>query len=318
MKPRRSRQTVDYSKFGKDDASDDDFETSTPPPVKKTKKESTSKKTSRKEPKARFTPDDQGRFKDELDRALELSLASSQNSNDSLDGSTTIFTTKAQICPPKDNNKENIKPAQIILPRKRTSENGMICQVDDKITEVEIPAEEELPRARSRMKSKNKDEEDNYVASDHSSSDNEEFTNQESDCDSDFSEEKKPSKPKRIKKEKKSSTKNRIKNKPSTNQKNTHKVNQTKKMEVKSTKTTAETAVPVSAKPRGTGLSKSVAPVNYANPILRKFEQPSWTPPGTSGSSPHKKLEATLTPTLRLGLSRNVRLKPLHVNVKPG
>ncbi|KAK3787587.1 hypothetical protein RRG08_025917 [Elysia crispata] len=326
----RSKKAIKYSAF--EELSDDDFADTTPPPPKKQRGErSTDKKVPAKNKevslcqtvadvyesdssKKRRIPLSDKIYERELQQALEISLLQSQDSDTKR---TKSHNPVSELDRTKD--IENKEPTGAAL--KHVA--GVV--VDDKIEplveNVENPNKvtRDRPQRCSTKQGKQKtapvkghlklesNDEDDYASDD--SSDNEEEG--VSDDDSDFGYDSKPAKKKRT---------------PVKKAKTTSKADKNDKGKIKPSVTPSTIKArtsSVSAKaPESPSLSKATGSLKkISSAPSRSLPVPSsltssWKPPAFSspGSS---SLSAVKSPTsgLRLGLSRNQRVKSLHPSI---
>ncbi|XP_078332366.1 uncharacterized protein LOC144625441 isoform X2 [Crassostrea virginica] len=332
---RRSKKRVDYSQFGFMDEDDDDFAEFTPPASKKIKtsssksdgkvKDQTIKnktKEGRGERKAlnRPKPTDEA-FENELQMALALSQSETQDVQVEVplvegDKENTLQTGGDNE---KSEEEANISSDSINQDNQDTPNlckpSAVVSKSDDEIEVIATDIKEDgKPKRASTSKKAKKQEESDYEDDLDDFSSNDDDDNDDDDDydgeDSDFDDGKKKSK---------SKAKKTVKSPKAT------------KGKTNSTKTTKPAAA--SSKAASKSVTKSsVKPVGSRTPVVSKSSvsrpspaarpalsspSPRWNPPGPAGP---KKGDANSiqSPTsgLRLGLSRNMKLKPLHPNLK--
>nr|CAB3262756.1 uncharacterized protein LOC100182798 [Phallusia mammillata] len=276
----RSHSSINYAKIGVDDnASDDDFAESTPPKKRvKLKKEI---KATAKSKSSRLPEKAKKKFEEEIQKALELSLSASQGEKSAVQTSDTELENKVESDVSNRSGLSDMK--------------GAICNVQD---EIEVVSKEDS------KKSKLNKNDDDYQLSDSIESDSDEKEDFMSESDDGAESDNSFSKPK-AKLKRKTMPKN---NKPtkSTQKKTSVKIEAKKPTKgVLKEQTNAKHKLP--ARP-------SVPSVKtYHTSPVSPLPQRKWNPPGLAGCSSVRDVSSTKSPsTLRIGLSRNVRLKPLH------
>ncbi|XP_062619880.1 RAD51-associated protein 1-like [Saccostrea cucullata] len=333
---RRGKKRVDYSHFGMLDEDDDDFAEFTPPASKKIKtssskpegkpKDKTSSKNeknknSRTERKSLNRPRvDDELFENELQMALEMSMSESQEVKEE--------------SPLVDSNKENKVEAKVesLEHAKKGEDSPNVVSVDDEVKEDNKPhkpantSDDEIeviatditesikPRRTPAPKKSKQQEESDFeddmddVSSDDDDDDDEDY----SGADSDFDDCKKKSKSKaKTKQPKKSAAPAKVKAAP------------VSKVKVATGKTSKPSVPKSSVKTPTLKTSSTAKPsssVTRPSPVNRPpltSPSPRWNPPGPAGNK-KSDTSSICSPTsgLRLGLSRNMKLKPLHPNLQ--
>ncbi|XP_032445742.1 RAD51-associated protein 1 isoform X1 [Xiphophorus hellerii] len=310
-RPSRKTKVVNYYE-NKDLDDDEDFACSKAPPSKKAREET---KHEQKKPSVRSSspesnpttaqseksrkPLDEKLYERDLEAAITLSLL---NNSDGLNDSPT---TNVKVQSPVD---ENTDPASLLL--SNCSVDGAVLGLD------EITSEKASPAARQRKTStkaaevqrkKDEDEDEDYKPKlTPDSESDEDFSEPEESEDEEFTV-KKSSKAKRKEKVSK-----KDKPKPSPAPRKEKKQSKQSKPQAAGVSRSPPAAKLVPSKPA----SFSVKPVSSVSPAGGRI--PKWNPPAQVGKSPTSSLTpAVKSPSagLRLGLSRMVRVKPLHPSV---
>ncbi|XP_027899562.1 RAD51-associated protein 1 isoform X2 [Xiphophorus couchianus] len=311
-RPSRKTKVVNYYE-NKDLDDDEDFACSKAPPSKKAREET---KHEQKKPSVRSSspesnpttpqseksrkPLDEKLYERDLEAAITLSLL---NNSDGLNDSPT---TNVKVQSPVD---ENTDPASLLL--SNCSVDGAVLGLD------EITSEKASPAARQRkistkaaevQRKKDEDEDEDYKPKlTPDSESDEDFSEPEESEDEEFTV-KKSSKAKR---KEKVSKKDKPKPSPAPRkEKKQSRSSLSKPQAAVSRSPPAAKLVP--SKPA----SFSVKPVSSVSPAGGRI--PKWNPPAQVGKSPtSSQTPAVKSPSagLRLGLSRMVRVKPLHPSV---
>lgn len=346
---RRSKKRVDYSQFGIQDEDDDDFAEFTPPASKRIKTSTSKTEAKSKEPKTnktkegradrkslnRSAPTDEA-FESELQLALEMSRSESQEVKEEIPLVESNKENQQQVEVEGEKAEENPDVSSNILDKTDMTSDGPsnICDINSKREsnfkpatvmnksddEIEVLAtdviEDAKPRRSSATKKVKKQEESDFEddMEDVSSYDEEEDNDDDDDDsydgeDSDFDD---------CKKKTKSKAKKPVKSTTSTKSKAaTEKATKLASSKPASKSSASKSSVkPVGAKTPSAAKPLAPRPSPVRRPAL---SSPStrWNPPGPAKQ---KNSDATSiqSPTsgLRLGLSRNMKLKPLHPNLK--
>ncbi|XP_054882341.1 RAD51-associated protein 1 isoform X3 [Poeciliopsis prolifica] len=310
-RPSRKTKVVNYCE-NKDFDDDEDFACSKAPPSKKVREETKheqkkpsvgssspeSNPTTTQSEKSR-KPLDEKLYERDLEAAITLSLL---NNSDGLNDSPTA-DVKVQ-----GSVNENTDPASLLL--SNCSVDGAVLGLD------EITSEKALPAARQRktsskaaevQKKKNEDEDYKPKLTPDSESD-EDFSEPEESEDEEFTV-KKSSKAKR---KEKVSKKDKPKPSPAPRKEKKQSRSSLSKPQAAGISGSPPAAKLVPSKPA----SFSVKPVISVSPAGGRT--PKWNPPAQVGKSPtSSQTPAVKSPSagLRLGLSRMVRVKPLHPSV---
>ncbi|XP_041367811.1 RAD51-associated protein 1-like isoform X2 [Gigantopelta aegis] len=292
----RSRKQIDYSKFGDGGHDDDDFADSFSAPKKKktTIKENSKVKKVEKRPaeekiekvekkRERANPKDKI-FDNELQIALEVSLS------------------EAQICSqPKDVSQEQDVESKInehsVSPKK--------CE-EDEISLIEENVTDEPPAKRRRAASSNNKDDQDYTAEEISDDDDDDdddenfdVSNDENDSDFDCGDTKSTKKKSKVLK----------KTQPSS-----------KKSKAASTPKAREVAPAQKTKTTPVRTPTSVPrPAKDSPAVGLAAQKQVWNPPNSSDSckTPLGGMSVkSPTSGIRIGLSRNQRVKPLHPSLK--
>lgn len=346
---RRSKKRVDYSQFGIQDEDDDDFAEFTPPASKRIKTSTSKTEAKSKEPKTnktkegradrkslnRSAPTDEA-FESELQLALEMSRSESQEVKEEIPLVESNKENQQQVEVEGEKAEENPDVSSNILDKTDMTSDGPsnICDINSKREsnfkpatvmnksddEIEVLAtdviEDAKPRRSSATKKVKKQEESDFEddMEDVSSYDEEEDNDDDDDDsydgeDSDFDD---------CKKKTKSKAKKPVKSTTATKSKAaTEKATKLASSKPASKSSASKSSVkPVGAKTPSAAKPLAPRPSPVRRPAL---SSPStrWNPPGPAKQ---KNSDATSiqSPTsgLRLGLSRNMKLKPLHPNLK--
>lgn len=305
-RPSRKTKAVNYSESK--DFDDDDFACVKAPPAKKTRddmKQQDNKKFSRssiQETNAKTAQIQQNRkpldmklYERELETAIALSLL---HSSDETSAQSPAFDECTVVLNPAD---ENTDPSSLHL--SNCSVNSTSLGLDQITAEKNSPApskqRKEAPESQ-RIKPKSQDEDyQPDLASD-------------SECDNDFSEPESDDEEFTVKKEK-------VAKKGKAKQPNSNK-KQKQPLKPKSADASTPKRTPLMCKnatePTRSASSSEVTvskPAASLSPAAGRV--PKWNPPGQIGKSPSSsKSPPVRSPGqgLRLGLSRHVRVKPLH------
>ncbi|XP_054882339.1 RAD51-associated protein 1 isoform X2 [Poeciliopsis prolifica] len=306
----RKTKVVNYCE-NKDFDDDEDFACSKAPPSKKVREETKheqkkpsvgssspeSNPTTTQSEKSR-KPLDEKLYERDLEAAITLSLL---NNSDGLNDSPTDVKVQGSV-------NENTDPASLLL--SNCSVDGAVLGLD------EITSEKALPAARQRktsskaaevQKKKNEDEDYKPKLTPDSESD-EDFSEPEESEDEEFTV-KKSSKAKR---KEKVSKKDKPKPSPAPRKEKKQSRSSLSKPQAAGISGSPPAAKLVPSKPA----SFSVKPVISVSPAGGRT--PKWNPPAQVGKSPtSSQTPAVKSPSagLRLGLSRMVRVKPLHPSV---
>uniref|UniRef100_A0A0S7END7 R51A1 n=1 Tax=Poeciliopsis prolifica TaxID=188132 RepID=A0A0S7END7_9TELE len=309
-RPSRKTKVVNYCE-NKDFDDDEDFACSKAPPSKKVREETKheqkkpsvgssspeSNPTTAQSEKSR-KPLDEKLYERDLEAAITLSLL---NNSDGLNDSPTDVKVQGSV-------NENTDPASLLL--SNCSVDGAVLGLD------EITSEKALPAARQRktsskaaevQKKKNEDEDYKPKLTPDSESD-EDFSEPEESEDEEFTV-KKSSKAKR---KEKVSKKDKPKPSPAPRKEKKQSRSSLSKPQAAGISGSPPAAKLVPSKPA----SFSVKPVISVSPAGGRT--PKWNPPAQVGKSPtSSQTPAVKSPSagLRLGLSRMVRVKPLHPSV---
>lgn len=344
---RRSKKRVDYSQFGIQDEDDDDFAEFTPPASKRIKTSTSKTEAKSKEPKTnktkegradrkslnRSAPTDEA-FESELQLALEMSRSESQEVKEEIPLVESNKENQQQVEVEGEKAEENPDASSNILDKTDMTSDGPsnICDINSKREsnfkpatvmnksddEIEVLAtdviEDAKPRRSSATKKVKKQEESDFEddMEDVSSYDEEEDDDDDDDSydgeDSDFDD---------CKKKTKSKAKKPVKSTTATKSKATKPATKLASSKPASKSSASKSSVkPVGAKTPSAAKPLAPRPSPVRRPAL---SSPStrWNPPGPAKQ---KNSDATSiqSPTsgLRLGLSRNMKLKPLHPNLK--
>lgn len=345
---RRSKKRVDYSQFGIQDEDDDDFAEFTPPASKRIKTSTSKTEAKSKEPKTNKTKEGRGdrkslnraaptdeAFESELQLALEMSRSESQEVKEEIplvesnkenqqqeevedekaekkpDVSSNIFEktdltpdVSSNICDINSKRESHCKPATVM----NKSDDEIEVLATDVIEDVK-------PRRSSATKKVKKQEESDFEddVEDISSYDEEDDDDDSYDGeDSDFDDCKKKTKSKAKKPAKSPTTKVKAV---------TGKATKPGSSKPASSKPVSKSTSKRSVKPTGTETPSTVKPLApRPSPVRRPaLSSPStrWNPPGPAKQK-NSDTTSIQSPTsgLRLGLSRNMKLKPLHPNLK--
>uniref|UniRef100_A0A8C7ZHR2 RAD51 associated protein 1 n=1 Tax=Oryzias sinensis TaxID=183150 RepID=A0A8C7ZHR2_9TELE len=306
-RPSRKTKVVNYSE-AKDFEDDEDFASVKAPPHKKAKEEvkqqqrksSSQEIVSESSQKEKIRkPLDEKLYDRDLEAAITLSLL---NNTDGLKESSPK-DGKIQI--PVD---ENTDPTTLRF--SNCSVDGAVMGLDAISSEIRSSASKKTSSSKTAEVKKCKDDDDDYqpkLTPDPES--DEDFSEPSESEDEEFT----VKKPTKTKKKDKVSTKDRIKPVPTSKK---------VKQPSKPSKTKPETAAaskpvksPPTSKPTPTR-PPSTKPSSSLSPAAGKV--PKWNPPGTIGksaSSSHSPPVKSPSQGLRLGLSRLVRVKPLHPSV---
>ncbi|XP_027899561.1 RAD51-associated protein 1 isoform X1 [Xiphophorus couchianus] len=312
-RPSRKTKVVNYYE-NKDLDDDEDFACSKAPPSKKAREET---KHEQKKPSVRSSspesnpttpqseksrkPLDEKLYERDLEAAITLSLL---NNSDGLNDSPT---TNVKVQSPVD---ENTDPASLLL--SNCSVDGAVLGLD------EITSEKASPAARQRkistkaaevQRKKDEDEDEDYKPKlTPDSESDEDFSEPEESEDEEFTV-KKSSKAKR---KEKVSKKDKPKPSPAPRKEKKQSRSSLSKPQAAGVSRSPPAAKLVPSKPA----SFSVKPVSSVSPAGGRI--PKWNPPAQVGKSPtSSQTPAVKSPSagLRLGLSRMVRVKPLHPSV---
>ncbi|CAH1786400.1 unnamed protein product [Owenia fusiformis] len=297
----RARKTVDYSQFGgAEENSDDDFAdaTPTPPPMKKSKlstkdKKKKKKKEKRESPKKTKRPAlDDKLYERDLQAALELSKSQSESQDTEHVESEGTDTTE-----PVDADKIEVIQEGIPVSESDTETPGHRSRRPHKKAKFIDDSDDEF-KAESDL-------DQNTVSEDDS---DDSFS---SDSDDDFGSRKHKKSKRGRKKVKKPTAVSPSKPKPRLNATitsiNTHKGGLTPKGRGgRGITSRSSTAIDTS--------SPHVTPSRTSSGALF-IRKPNWAPPGPAGSKSDDALKSPST-GIRIGLSKHIRLKPLHANVK--
>ncbi|GFR81700.1 RAD51 associated protein 1 [Elysia marginata] len=338
----RPKKVMKYSAF--EELSDDDFADSTPPPPKKLKvSKSTDKKDSKKtaevsvgqtvadvyEPESnkkssRRVPVSDKIYERELQQALEMSLLQSQDSKEKK--KTKMDSPSAQVKEKKENrSSEPAEPAlkpvpgvvveekiELIEDKDQNAGRGISRRCRDKQEKQKVAS---VKGKRLESDDEYDDDGDEYPSNDEDDS-NDSGEEEGSDDDSDFGDTCKPSKKK----------KTPVKT-----------VKSSVKTEKKGAASKGKTLAPLSSKPKVVSPALSKTSGTYSVPkaaisstkktVTAPSRSPSvpasltsnWKPPAFfSPGSSNPNLPTVKSPTsgLRLGLSRNQRVKSLHPSVR--
>lgn len=350
---RRSKKRVDYSQLGIQDEDDDDFAEFTPPASKRIKTSTSKTEAKSKEPKTnktkegradrkslnRSAPTDEA-FESELQLALEMSRSESQEVKEEIPLVESNKENQQQVEVEGEKAEENPDVSSNILDKTDMTSDGPsnICDINSKREsnfkpatvmnksddEIEVLAtdviEDAKPRRSSATKKVKKQEESDFEddMEDVSSYDEEEDNDDDDDDsydgeDSDFDD---------CKKKTKSKAKKPVKSTTATKSKAaTEKATKPATKLASSKPASKSSASKSSVKPVGAKTPSAAKPLApRPSPVRRPaLSSPStrWNPPGPAKQ---KNSDATSiqSPTsgLRLGLSRNMKLKPLHPNLK--
>ncbi|KAL4224817.1 hypothetical protein ACF0H5_015513 [Mactra antiquata] len=356
-KSSRARKTVDYAHFGGDE-DDDDFRDCTPPVPKRAKLSNKENKEKKKSEQKKENKSKQSRksleerlYEKELQEALQLSLSQSDGSQES--SSTPIDSnTNAGDQPPvliKIDDEERapspILPHLEAVSVPKSSSNKADDDIEVIETNIDVIPSSSVRGGRSNKTKKyidsdsEPDSDFNPADADDSFEDDGDDSNDDDyndeDSDSDFGSSKK----------KKSSKKENPKAKPSAVKKSSTSKKTEKPKEVNkkpSSKSTVSTVKSSSVNGNIGKNNKTSTVTSCRTPtsssVTRKPLQ--WKPPGASGDGKSPVVTNTkprlpvnssvkMSPLggvnvkspnsgLRLGLSRNMKLKPLHPNLKTG
>ncbi|GFO35077.1 rad51 associated protein 1 [Plakobranchus ocellatus] len=321
----RAKKSITYS--GLDDLSDDDFADTTPPPPKKQRAEKiANKKESNKEQDVSFcktmadisgaesarkrrVPLSEKIYERELQQALEMSMVQSQNSQE-------CILAPAEM---EEKREKNATTAPILnhIPGVIVDEE---IELLEEVTEKQAGCVSNRPlRTRSNdTKDKHRDAPRLRPQADHENDDDDDYAcNEESDEDSDLEEELS---------EDDSDFDSKATKKKKTPRKDTSKNSKSNRKDPVAKAVTPDNKSHVPAKPSGRLVSVKGSTVQKTNkpstqPLASSHSTPSsltssWKPPAFASSN-SSKLCTVRSPTsgLRLGLSRNQKVKPLHPSV---
>ncbi|XP_043963721.1 RAD51-associated protein 1 isoform X3 [Gambusia affinis] len=303
-RPSRKTKVVNYCE-NKDFDDDEDFACSKAPPSKKAREET---KHEQKKPSVRSSspttaqseksrkPLDERLHERDLEAAITLSLL---NNSEGLNDSPTT-DVKAQS--PVD---ENTDPASLLL--SNCSVDGAVLGLDEITSEKASPAVRQRKTSTKSAEVQRKEDEDYKPKNTPDSESDEDFSEPEESEDEEFTV-KKSSKAKR---KEKVSKKDKPKPSPAPRkEKKQSRSSLSKPQAAVSRSPPAAKLVP--SKPA----SFNVKPVSSVSPAGGRI--PKWNPPAQVGKSPtSSQTPAVKSPSagLRLGLSRMVRVKPLHPSV---
>lgn len=340
---RRSKKRVDYSQFGIQDEDDDDFAEFTPPASKRIKTSTSKTDAKSKEPKTnkpkegrgdrkslnRSAPSDEA-FESELQLALEMSRSESQEvkeespllesnkenqlqvemedekaeeNHDVSSSAGMIPDTASNICDINSEKNNLCKPATVI----NKSDDEIEVLATDVIEDVKPRRSSATKKIKNQEESDFEDDMEDISSYDEDDDDDDSYDGEDSDFDD-------------CKKKNKSKAKKSVKSSTATKAKAaTVKAPKPASSKQASKSTVSKPSVkPSGSKTPSTQTAKSLVP--RPSPVRRPaLSSPStrWNPPG-----PAKQKDSDATsvqsPTsgLRLGLSRNMKLKPLHPNLK--
>ncbi|XP_019947750.2 RAD51-associated protein 1 isoform X1 [Paralichthys olivaceus] len=316
-RPSRKTKTVNYREPNDCD-DDDDFACAKAPPRKKARddvkqqehmksssKASSQENNSQSSQKSR-RPLDERLCERDLEAAITLSLLN--NAEEVEDQSPTSKDIKVPI--PLD---ENTDPSTLHL--SNCSVNAAILGLDEITSEKVLPASSRQRKAPTEEQRKNlKEEDDDYQPKlTPDSESDEDFSEADESEDEEFTV-KKVSKTK-----KKENVPKKIKSPPASKKEK----QQSKTSKSKSVAAAASTPVRnhpapkfVSKRPASSPTLPTFKPVVSLSPAGGRI--PKWNPPGQMGKSPtssHNPSGKSPGQGLRLGLSRHVRVKPLHPSV---
>lgn len=295
-RPSRKTKTVNYSEAKEFEDDDEDFAYARAPPSKKSKealKQQTNEKTdcqdSNSSQKSRKSVDVKI-YERDLEAAISLSLLNPTNNTDQTVLKEDISQTAVD---------ENTKPSALHL--SNCSVDGTCLGLDQIRSELTVPSKE---RKETSDVQKKKTQDDDYqpcVISD-------------SESDNDYSGE---SEDQEFTVKKASKTR-----KPQVNKNGKTKQTQKQKKPQKSKSTVASTPTRTPLTHKNTSEPSRSASVKVSKPAAclspGVSRVPKWNPPGQIGKSPSSSSSAPVRSpgqVLRLGLSRLVRVKPLHPSV---
>ncbi|XP_020569921.1 RAD51-associated protein 1 isoform X1 [Oryzias latipes] len=303
-RPSRKTKVVNYSE-AKDFEDDEDFASVKAPPHKKAKEEvkqqqrksSSQEVVSESSQKEKIRkPLDEKLYDRDLEAAITLSLL---NNTDGLKESSPKADGKIQI--PMD---ENTDPTTLRF--SNCSVDGAVLGLDAISSEIRSSASKKTSSKTAEVK-KCKDDDDDYqpkLTPDPES--DEDFSEPSESEDEEFT----VKKPTKTQKKDKVSPKDRIKPAPTSK-----KVKQPSKTKPEAAAASKPVKSPPTSKPTPTR-PPSTKPASSLSPAAGKV--PKWNPPaqiGKSASSSHSPPVKSPSQGLRLGLSRLVRVKPLHPSV---
>ncbi|XP_007540540.1 RAD51-associated protein 1 [Poecilia formosa] len=310
-RPSRKTKVVNYCE-NKDFDDDEDFACSKAPPSKKAREET---KHEQKKPPVRSSsqesnptaaqsdksrkPLDEKLYERDLEAAITLSLL---NNSDGLNDSPT---TDVKVQSPVD---ENTDPASLLL--SNCSVNGAVLGLDEITSEKASPAarQKKTSSKAAEVQRKNDEDEDYKPKLTPDSESDEDFSEPEKSEDEEFTV-KKSSKAKR---KEKVTKKDKPKPSPAPRKEKKQSKSSLSKPQAAVVSKSPPAAKLVPSKPA----SFSVKPVSSVSPAGGRI--PKWNPPAQVGKSPtSSQTPAVKSPSagLRLGLSRMVRVKPLHPSV---
>ncbi|XP_043963720.1 RAD51-associated protein 1 isoform X2 [Gambusia affinis] len=303
-RPSRKTKVVNYCE-NKDFDDDEDFACSKAPPSKKAREET---KHEQKKPSVRSSspttaqseksrkPLDERLHERDLEAAITLSLL---NNSEGLNDSPT--NVKAQS--PVD---ENTDPASLLL--SNCSVDGAVLGLDEITSEKASPAVRQRKTSTKSAEVQRKEDEDYKPKNTPDSESDEDFSEPEESEDEEFTV-KKSSKAKR---KEKVSKKDKPKPSPAPRKEKKQSRSSLSKPQAAGVSRSPPAAKLVPSKPA----SFNVKPVSSVSPAGGRI--PKWNPPAQVGKSPtSSQTPAVKSPSagLRLGLSRMVRVKPLHPSV---
>ncbi|XP_043963717.1 RAD51-associated protein 1 isoform X1 [Gambusia affinis] len=304
-RPSRKTKVVNYCE-NKDFDDDEDFACSKAPPSKKAREET---KHEQKKPSVRSSspttaqseksrkPLDERLHERDLEAAITLSLL---NNSEGLNDSPTT-DVKAQS--PVD---ENTDPASLLL--SNCSVDGAVLGLDEITSEKASPAVRQRKTSTKSAEVQRKEDEDYKPKNTPDSESDEDFSEPEESEDEEFTV-KKSSKAKR---KEKVSKKDKPKPSPAPRKEKKQSRSSLSKPQAAGVSRSPPAAKLVPSKPA----SFNVKPVSSVSPAGGRI--PKWNPPAQVGKSPtSSQTPAVKSPSagLRLGLSRMVRVKPLHPSV---
>ncbi|XP_015231339.1 PREDICTED: RAD51-associated protein 1 isoform X1 [Cyprinodon variegatus] len=315
-RPSRKSKVVNYCEF-KDLDDDEDFACSKAPPSKKPREEirqeqkkSSGRSSSQdKNPKSDQSeksrkPLDEKLYERDLEAAITLSLL---NNSDGLKESPNM---EVKVQSPID---ENTDPASLLL--SNCSVDGAVLGLDDITVEKGSPAALKLRKTspRSSEVQRKKDEDEDYRPKQAADSESDEDFNESAESEDEEFTVKKASKAKR---KEKVTKKDKTKPSPaSRTEKKQSRVSQSKPpaAAVSTLGRSPPAAKLAPSRPSSLSTASTVKPVSSLSPAGGRI--PKWNPPAQIGKSPNSsQTPAVKSPSagLRLGLSRLVRVKPLH------
>uniref|UniRef100_A0A096LS95 RAD51 associated protein 1 n=1 Tax=Poecilia formosa TaxID=48698 RepID=A0A096LS95_POEFO len=314
-RPSRKTKVVNYCENKDfDDGTDEDFACSKAPPSKKAREET---KHEQKKPPVRSSsqesnptaaqsdksrkPLDEKLYERDLEAAITLSLL---NNSDGLNDSPTS-KADVKVQSPVD---ENTDPASLLL--SNCSVNGAVLGLDEITSEKASPAarQKKTSSKAAEVQRKNDEDEDYKPKLTPDSESDEDFSEPEKSEDEEFTV-KKSSKAKR---KEKVTKKDKPKPSPAPRKEKKQSKSSLSKPQAAVVSKSPPAAKLVPSKPA----SFSVKPVSSVSPAGGRI--PKWNPPAQVGKSPtSSQTPAVKSPSagLRLGLSRMVRVKPLHPSV---